>query len=86
MDVVEGVSGESGGDGNEGKNWVLSSDSVELSEDGLGISFRLDGTQLSGDHIKGVNDDGGLDLSLFEGLVVLSSLLSQGLLLLVKDD
>lgn len=85
LDALELLGGEGGGEGDEGEDGVLTTDSGELGEDGFSISFGLDGAQLGGNDVEGLNDLGGLDLSLFERLVVLGSLLSELLLLLVED-
>lgn len=82
---MESLGGEGGGKGDEGKDGVFSSDSVEFCEYGFGITFGLDGTELGGNNVEGFDDLGGLDHSLFEGSVVISSGLTESLLLFVED-
>lgn len=77
--------GEGGGELDEGKDGVFTTDSAELGEDGVGIRLWLDGTKLGGDDVKSLNNSWGGELSLFEGGVVGGSGVSQDLLLLVQD-
>lgn len=69
----------------EGQDGVLTTDSVEFSENGFSITFGLDGAQFGGNDVEGFNHLGGGGFSLLEVFVVLSSSVSQDLLLLVED-
>lgn len=80
-DGLELLWGEGGSEGDEGKDGVLTTDSVEFSEDGLSIRFRGDGAELGGNDVKGLNDLGGGDLTSLESFVVIGSGVSEGLFL-----
>jgi hypothetical protein len=85
LDGLESLWGEGGGELDEGEDGVLTTDSAELSKDGIGIGLGLDGTELGGNDVKGFDDLGGGQLSLLEGGVVGGSGVSEDLLLLVED-
>lgn len=66
VDGSESLSGEGGGEGDEGEDGVLTTDSVEFSKDDFSILFGLDGSELGGNNVEGFNDLGGVELSLLE--------------------
>lgn len=58
---------------------------MEFGKDGFSITFGLDGGELAGNDVEGLNDLGGLDFSLFEGFMIGFSGVSHDLFLLVQD-
>lgn len=59
MDGLELLGGEGGGEGDEGQNGVLTTDSVEFSKDGFSVTFWGNSSEFRGDNVEGFNDLGG---------------------------
>ena len=60
LDGLESLWGEGGGELDEGKDGVFTTDSAELGKDGISVALGLDGTKLGGNDVEGFNDLGGL--------------------------
>jgi hypothetical protein len=76
---------ESGGDFNEGHDWVGCADFSEVGEGGLGGFDSLDGGELFDDQVEGSDDFNGLGLSLGEIVSISGSGVSQVDFSLVED-
>lgn len=85
LNGLESLWGEGGGELNEGKDGVFTTDSLQFSEDGISVSLWLDGSELGGNNVEGFDDLRSGELSLFEVSVVLGSGVSQDLFLFVED-